>query len=215
MSNVLVIGGTGFAGSHIAKEAADRGHTVTVLSRSSAEHRIDAVRYVQGSAEDHELLDTLLSENDVVVAATSPRGNMAGKVAPLYESIAARAASHNVRFVIVGGFSSLRPSADEKRFFESGSVPAEYLDEAVELAGVFDNLKAHGPENLNWVFISPASTFGAYATVQDYGTYRESNDVALFDDNGDSGISGADFALGVVDEIEKNAHNRENISFVH
>lgn len=215
MSTILVIGGTGYAGHFIAKEATNRGHNVTVLSRSGAADRIDGVRYAQGSAEDHDTLDTLLSEVDVVVGAVSPRGNMAGKVAPLYESIAARAAHHNVRFVIVGGFSSLRPAAGEKRFFENGSVPEAYLAEAMELAGLYDSLKAHGPENLNWVYISPAGTFGAHADVHDFGTYRASDDIALFDENGVSEISGADFAIGVVDEIESAAHDKENISFVH
>lgn len=62
--------------------------------------------------------------------------------------------------------------------------------------------------------IIPAGVFGAYATVADTGTYRAGNDVALFDEDGESKISGADFARGVVDEIESAKHNHENISFV-
>ena len=42
--------------------------------------------------------------------------------------------------------------------------------------------------------------------------YRLGTDVALFDENNESKISGADFAVGVVDEIENKQHHNENIS---
>ncbi|WP_395475405.1 hypothetical protein [Saccharopolyspora spinosa] len=47
------------------------------------------------------------------------------------------------------------------------------------------------------------------------GTYRIGGDVALFDENGKSEISGADFALAVVDEIERHEHPREHISVAY
>jgi len=52
MSRIVVIGGTGYAGTHIAREAVSRGHEVTVISRSTPDAPIDGVRYVQGSVLD-------------------------------------------------------------------------------------------------------------------------------------------------------------------
>lgn len=213
MSKIIVIGGTGFAGEAIVKEAAKRGHSVTSLSRTLPEEQITGVTYLQGSALDGHTRTRALENADIVVGTVSPRGDMAGQVAGLYEAVARETALQNSRFVIIGGFSSLRPAADKPRFFESGSVPAEYLQAALEIAGIFDSLKQNSTPESQWVFISPAAVFGAYATVADTGTYHASNDVALFDDNGESKISGTDFALGVVDEIESAKHNHENISF--
>ncbi|CAN5410538.1 NAD(P)H-binding protein [soil metagenome] len=215
MSNILIIGGTGYAGNHIAKEATRRGHEVVVLSRSAPQTSLEDVQYVQGSALDLTVRTRLLDGADIVVLTVSPRGDMAGKVRQLYHDIATEAAERNVRLVIVGGFSSLRPAPGKPRFFESGNVPEEYLAEAVEIAGVFDDLKRDFTDNLRWVFISPAAVFGAYAEVDDYGTPRVGSDVAIFDESGESKISGADFAVGVVNEIENSGHDKENISFVH
>ncbi len=215
MSKIVVIGGTGFAGSHIVQEAARRGHSVVSVSRSLPTTPLDNVRYVQGSATSEQVRRQALEGAEVIVGAVSPRADMAGKVAPLYAELADEAATRGARLVIIGGFSSLRPAAGQPRFVESGDVPAEYLAEALEIAGIFDSLKANAPKELSWVFISPAAVFGAYATVPDFGTYRLGTDVALFDEAGESKISGADFALGVMDEIEHGIHTDENISLVH
>ena len=208
---ILVIGGTGYAGTFIAKEAQKRNHEVVVLSRSQPTSPIEGVEYVQGSGDDTETLDSLLDTADVIVATVSPRADMAGKVAPLYAKIAKQATQHKVRFVVIGGFSTLRPTPGAPRFFEDGSIPEEYKNEALELASVFKALKDTASVD-DWLFISPAATFGAYAEVADTDQYRLGTDVAMFDENGESKISGADFAVGVVDEIENKQHHNENIS---
>lgn len=214
MSKILIIGGTGFAGGFIAKEAEKRHHEVTVLSRSQPQTSIEGIEYIQGSALDAELVADLIAKSDIVIGAVSPRGDMAGKIAPLYTELAHRVAEHGARFIVIGGFSSLRPAEGAPRFFEDGSIPPEYKDEALELASVFEALKNDAPESLDWLFVSPAAAFGAYVEVPDTGSYRISGDVALFDEKGESKISGADFAIGVVDEIEKSQYHKENISLV-
>ena len=169
MNKILVIGGNGYAGTFIANEAQKRNHEVIVLSRSQPVSPIDGIEYVQGSAEDAETLNSLLDRVDVIVATVSPRADMAGKVAPLYAKLAKQAAAHNVRFIVIGGFSTLRPAPRAPRFFEDGSIPDEYKDEALELASVFESLKETAPAELDWLFISPAAMFGAYAEVADTG----------------------------------------------
>jgi hypothetical protein len=71
------------------------------------------------------------------------------------------------------------------------------------------------PEDLDWLFISPAGAYGAWAAGERTGTYRLGGEVALFDAEGGSSISGADFALAVVDEIETPVHHREHISVAY
>lgn len=41
MARITVIGGTGYAGSNIAREAAARGNEVTVIARKEPEQKID------------------------------------------------------------------------------------------------------------------------------------------------------------------------------
>lgn len=71
------------------------------------------------------------------------------------------------------------------------------------------------PESLDWVFFSPAQQFGSYAPGETLGTYRLGGDVAFTDDAGVSAISGADFALAIVDEIENRAHTRAHVSVAY
>ncbi len=68
---------------------------------------------------------------------------------------------------------------------------------------------------LDWVFVSPAGTYGAWVPGEHTGAHRVSGEVALFDAEGGSNISGADFADAVVDEIERPAHHREHIGVAY
>ena len=55
---------------------------------------------------------------------------------------------------------------------------------------------------------SPAGGFGAWAPGEATGNYRVGGDILLVDDEGESFISGADFADAVVREIQEPAHRR-------
>jgi lactate dehydrogenase-like 2-hydroxyacid dehydrogenase len=77
MSRIVVIGGTGYAGSAIVAEAAARGHEVTAFSRSLPDDRVQGVNCIQGDATDEATLASVISGADVVVAALAPRGPLA------------------------------------------------------------------------------------------------------------------------------------------
>ena len=69
MSHLVIVGGTGYAGSHIAAEAVRRGHQVASYSRSEPETRIDGVDYRAGSITDPAVLEAAASEADDLVLA--------------------------------------------------------------------------------------------------------------------------------------------------
>ena len=204
MGNLLVIGGTGYAGSHIAAEAAARGFDVTVVSRSGAATPIEGVRYVEGAAQ--ELAGKLVGKADVAVLALSPRGDTAGQILEVYSEAARSAAAAGTRLVVIGGFSSLRPAPDAPRVIDDGVDP-RFAAEAREMDSVREWLQTSAPDGLDWLFVSPAALFGAYAPGESTGQYRVSGEVALLDDEGKSEISGTDLALAVVDEIERPEHS--------
>ncbi len=216
MSRITVIGGTGYAGSAIVAEAASRGYAVTAVSRNLPAEPLDGVTYLQGTALDAQFRAGLLAGADVIVSATSPRGDMAGQVLELNSALAAEAPDAGVTLVVVGGFSSLRPEAGAPRFIE-GEVDERFRAEAAEGHATLEMLLKASPE-LQWIFVSPAGQFGAYAPGEATGTYRLGGDVALRDANGVSAISAEDFALAIVDVIEiadvieSGDHRREHIS---
>lgn len=72
--NILIIGGSGLLGSHIASEALRRGHTVTILSRGNNKSAIEIgarVKYIKGDVyhiSDDELNSVLAGQGGVVYA---------------------------------------------------------------------------------------------------------------------------------------------------
>ncbi|AEG45183.1 NAD(P)-dependent oxidoreductase [Isoptericola variabilis] len=214
MARITVIGGTGYAGGHIVREAASRGHEVTSISRSLPEQRVEGVRYTTGSLLDDGTRVAAASESDVVVAAVSPRGDMAGKVAPAYAELAEAARAKGARLAVVGGAGSLLVAEGGPRLVDTDSFPEEYKPEALEFAGILEDLR-RAPEDLDWFYLSPAAVFGAYAPGEATGRYRVGGDVLLTDAEGTSFISGADFALALVDEIDNPAHRRERFTVAY
>lgn len=212
MATIVVVGGTGYTGGNIVREAASRGHAVISVSRSEPAERVPGVRYELGNAED--VAARVVPGADVVVAALSPRGDMAGRLVQVYGRLARLAAQAGARYLQVGGFSSLRPAPDAPRFVE-GEIPEEYRAEALEGEATRVMLLEEAPADLDWVFISPAGVYGSFAPGERTGDYRIGDEVALFDAEGVSTISGADFAIAVVDEIDKSDHHREHIGVAY
>lgn len=215
MSRITVLGGTGFAGSAIVAEAAARGHEVISYSRSLPESRIPNVTYVQGDAADEAALSTAIDTADAVVGALAPRGALAESFRDVYSNIARLADAKKKPLYIVGGFSSLRPASEAPRFVSDLShAPAEYHAELTTVSALVSVDLPETPASLDWVFVSPAGKFGAHAPGERLGRYRVGDDVALQPDGGGE-ISGADYALGFVDVIEKDEHHRAHINLAY
>ena len=216
MTRITVVGGTGYAGSAIVAEAARRGHEVVSVSRSvpAEEARVEGVRYETGSLVDADVRARAVADAEVVVSSLSPRGELDGRIVEVDRELAALAEQHGARFVVVGGYSSLRLEEGGPRQAETGQIPPEYAAEALQMNEVLGELLASA-ESLEFTFVSPAMQFGAYAPGEARGRYRVGGEVAFTDEAGVSAVSGADFALAIVDELETPAHRREHISVAY
>ena len=212
MATIVVFGGTGYTGGSVVREAASRGHQVISVSRSEPQEPVEGVRYEVGGVSD--VAARVVPGADVVVAALSPRGDMAGRLVEAYGALAQLSAQAGARYLQVGGFSSLRPAPGQPRVVE-GEIPEQYRGEALEGEATRVLLAEHAPEGLDWLFISPAAGYGAFAPGERTGSYRVGGEIALFDADGGSNISGADFALAIVDEIENPRHHREHIGIAY
>lgn len=212
MATIVVFGGTGYTGGNVAREAASRGHHVIAVSRTEPAEPIDGVTYETGDVET--LAPRLIPGADAVVATLSPRGDMAGRLVGVYRELARLCAEAGARYVQIGGFSSLRPAPGAPRFAE-GEIPEQFRDEALEGDATRAMLVEDASDDLDWLFVSPAGSYGAWAAGERTGRYRVGDEVALFDGDGESAISGADFALAVVDEIDTPAHHRTHIGIAY
>lgn len=214
MARITVIGGTGYAGSAVVREAASRGHDVVSYSRTAPQVGVEGVTYETASMLDPEVRRRAVAATDVVVSALSPRGELDGQLIEVDRALAGLAGESGIRIVVVGGFSSLRSTAGGPRFADGDDLPPEFASEARQMNTILGEL-LQTPDTVDWTFVSPALEFGAHVPGEALGRYRIGGDVALFDDAGVSAVSGADFALAIVDEIEQPAHRREHIGVAY
>lgn len=210
MTSIAIIGGTGYAGSNIAREAAGRGHDVTAVSRSEAVVPA-GVTHKLGSLADAELVRELAAKHDVLAIATHALGEPDLREALPQLLDAAR--EGGARLAFVGGAGSTLVAEGGPRLVDTDAFPAEYKGEALAHGEVLDALRAQS--GADWFYVSPAAVFGAWAPGEATGSYRTSDDVLLTDAAGNSEISGADFATAFVDEIEEQAHVNQRFHVAH
>lgn len=207
MTTVTIIGGSGYAGAHIVEAAAVRGLKVRSMTRNEVAEQIGNVAYLSGSITDPADRTRALAGSDTLIVAVSPRGEMAGRVRDAVAALAAEADAAGVRLGVIGGAGSLRVSPDGPRLVDTPEFTEAFRAEAREMAAVLDDLRAT-PDSLDWFLVSPAAVFGSFAPGEYTGEYRIGRDVLLVDESGESRISGADFGVAVVDEVETPQHRR-------
>ncbi|MGB3732544.1 NAD(P)-dependent oxidoreductase [Microbacterium sp.] len=209
MARIVVIGGTGYAGAHIAREAAARGNEVVVISRNAPDALVDGVQYVQGSVLDLDSLGDVFDRADAVVSSLSPRGDMTDKVLDALRGLIEKLSGTTTRLGVVGGAGGSLVAPGGPRLFDTG-FPEEYKHEAQ--VGIDSLELLQGTDDLDWFFIHPAEVFGPWAEGERTGSYRDGGDVLVRAADGSSTISGADFAIAVIDEIEAPQHRRDRFA---
>lgn len=200
MARIALIGASGQAGSRILKELSDRGHTITAIARHP--EKIPALPNVTaktGDANDREDLAKLLTAHDVVISAvkftaTDPR--------TLIEAVRASGVK---RYLVVGGAGSLEV-APGQRLIDQPGFPDAYRPEASKGGEFLDILRKE--KELDWTFLSPSAEF---VPGERTGKFRLGGDQLLSNEQG-SRISFEDFAVALVDEIEKPAHSRQRFT---
>ncbi len=210
MARIAVIGGTGYAGSHILAEGAHRGHTVVSVARSVPAERVEGATYIEGTLLDVPGLVQELQGVDVVVIAVPARGDMLGKVRPAVAELVA-ALAPPVRVGVIGGAGGSLSAPGGSRLVDGADFTEEYKPEALEAIGILEDLQA-GPAARDWFYVHPAGGFGAWNPGERTGAYRDGGDAVVVGDDGESYISGADLAVAVIDEIENPKHRRERFT---
>lgn len=200
MAKIALIGASGNAGSRILKELSDRGHQVTAIARNP--EKIAALPNVvakKGDVFDQAALSELLRGHDAVISSVH---FTASDPATLIEAVRASGVQ---RYLVVGGAGSLE-IAPGKRVVDLPDFPAAYKAEATKGAEFLDRLKQE--KQLDWTFLSPSAEF---VPGERTGKFRIGRDNLLSNDEG-SRISFEDYAIVLVDEIEKPQHSRQRFT---
>ena len=189
MPRIAVIGGTGYAGSHIVAEAVRRGHTAVSVARSIPTDRIEGATYIEGTLLDVPGLVAELQGADVVVVAVAPRGDMAGNVRPAIAELATAAAARRRAWESSAAPAAASSRPEGPRLIDTPGFTEEYKPEAFEMIGVLEDLQASGTVH-DWFFVHPAGGFGPWNEGERTGEYRDGGDVLVTNEDGESAISG-------------------------
>ncbi len=201
MSKIAIIGATGRAGSQLLEEALRRGHSVTAIARNTAKLGQRAgVLSREVDVADSAALQAAVAGHDVVISAAH------------FSTIPAQAIIDPVkqagvkRLLVVGGAGSLLLPGGGK-VIDSPGFPEEYKAEASAGGVYLDTLRKE--QDLDWTFLSPSAEF---VEAERTGHFRLGQDDLLVSAEGRSWISFADYAIAMLDEVEKPAHSRQRFT---
>lgn len=205
---IAVVCANGRAGRLITQEAVGRGLDVTAVVRG--ENSSAARKAV--SKELFALTKEELSAFDVVVDAC---GGWTEETIPVIPRAGAYLcdllSGTDTRLIIVGGAGSLFVNAEHTLTVADGpDFPEAFKPLAAAHQELLDALRRR--DDVRWTYISPAGDFRADG--ERTGEYILGGEELVLNAGGESVISYADYAVALVDEIEKGHHIRERISVV-
>ena len=202
---IVLFGATGNVGRRVAAEALRRGHDVVGVVRDpdAVESPDPRVTLVRGDATDAASIASVVKGAHAVVSAISPRPNARGLPAPSLASnaralIAGLRKGGAKRVLYVGGAGSLEVAPGQMLMDQPG-FPDAYKAEAREGLEALDVWRREG-DGLDWTYLSPAAEIGPGERT---GKYRTTGDTFIADAKGHSTISFEDYAVAVLDELEK------------
>lgn len=205
---LVLFGATGNVGRRVVAEALRRGHEVTGVVRDpdAVQSPDPRIRLVKGDATSADSVASVARGADAVVSAISPRPNARGLAAPSLETNA-RALIDGLRraqvkrVLYVGGAGTLEV-APGRQLVDQPGFPEAYKAEALEGRAALKVWRAEA-KGLDWTYLSPAAEIGPGERT---GRYRTTGDQFLADDSGRSYITFEDYAVAVLDELEKPRH---------
>jgi hypothetical protein len=201
MSKIAIIGATGRVGSQLLEEALRRGHSVTAIARntSSLAGRTDLVSKSL-DVNDSQAYAQAVAGHDVVISSTHFTTVSAQTIIDPVKQAAVP------RLLVVGGAGSLLV-APGVRLIDTPDFPDLYKTEAAAGAAFLGVLRQE--KTLDWTFVSPSALFFEGERT---GTFRLGKEDLLIAADGNSSISFADYAIAMLDEVERPAHSRQRFT---
>lgn len=213
MKKVTLIGASGFVGTALLNELLSRGHMVKAIVRNPKKIQVtnDKLTVKAADVSDKSTLVELCKGSDVVISAYNPGWNnpsIYNDTLKNYPIILNSVKEAKVeRLLIVGGAGTLF-CAPGLRVVDSGAIPDAIMG-GVKSLGEFYLNTLMKEDQLDWVFFSPA---GLLEDGKRTGTFRLGKDDLIVDKEGQSHISVQDYAMAMIDEMEKKVHHKERFT---
>jgi putative NADH-flavin reductase len=200
--NVVLYGATGKSGIRILTELLSRNHNVTAVARNPTGLPANS-KTVKDDLSDVNKIASIIAGSEAVVSAYAPPQDDTDQLLGVTEREieAVRKAGKNIRLIVVGGAGSLEV-APGVTVLKSGHLPAEWVPIATSHEKALELLKQ---SDINWTYFSPAAFFAPGTRT---GKFRLDTNKLVANAQGDSRISMEDYAIALVDELEKPAHQR-------
>lgn len=202
---IALIGGTGFVGSAVLDELLQRGHQVTALARTPAKYTPrERLAVAPADVLDSRQVAAAVEGHDAVISAYNP-GWKEPQIHDLFlqgtQAIVDGVKRGGVkRLLVVGGAGSLFV-APGVQLVDTPQFPAEWKQGALAAREALNRIR--NETALDWSFVSPAVMLAPGART---GRFRIGGDDVLMDGDHPAGISVADLAAAIVDELETPHH---------
>jgi uncharacterized protein len=201
VSNIALIGATGNIGSRILEEALSRKHTVTAITRDPRKVSARAGMLIRaGSTTDAPALVKILKGHDIVVVSVKWNENDIRRVIDTIRKSGVKRA-----LFVVGAGSLLRK--DGRRHYDVMAEKGVQPPTSLPALQAYEEVRKI--DDLDWTAISPPASIPA---GQRTGKFRRGLDRLIENAKGESRISREDFAIAIVDEIEKPKHIRKRFT---
>jgi uncharacterized protein len=214
---VVLYAATGRAGRCILDELVSRRHQVTAVARNP-DKLPETVKHVRDDLSDVERVAEIISGADAVVSAYGPprddprftvTTDYTDQLVGVAERLIAAVRKAGVsRLIVVGGAGSLEFSPGVT-VLKSGHWPAPFVPIATSHMKAFAALLA---SDINWTYFSPQIQIEPGVRT---GKFRLGGDSLIRDEQGQSRISFKDYAVALVDELEKPAHERSRFTIAY
>ncbi|WP_160715747.1 NAD(P)-dependent oxidoreductase [Chitinophaga solisilvae] len=207
---VAIIGASGFIGTEILKEALGRGHEVTAIVRNPSKITITDPHLTvkEGDVSNEATVASLVAGNDAVISAYNSHDTDT-YVKAIQAIINGVKKAGIKRLLVVSGAGSLEV-APGLQLLDTPEFPAEWKGGASATREAFRVLQAD--KDLEWTALSPAAMI---APGERTGKFRLGKDQLLTDSNNKSSISTADYAIAMIDELEKPQHIRARFTVAY
>ena len=205
--NVVLFGATGKSGSRILRELSERGHQVTAVARDISKLNGEAAKVAQDDLENVQRTAEIIRGADAVISAYAPPADDTDALISVTErQLQALRLAGVKRLLVVGGAGGLEV-APGVSLIDSGHLPEAWLPIAtshVKALGVLQQ-----SEDVDWTYVAPAAYFEPGTRT---GRFRTGSNELISSATGESRISMEDYAIAMVDELERGAHPRQRIS---
>lgn len=200
---VVLFGATGRTGSRILEELLRRGHQVVAVARDTSKlSPAENVSVAQDDLRDAGATAAVLRGADAAVSAYAPPPDNTDELLTVTKIlIQAVKQAGTPRLLVVGGAASLYV-APGVTLLESGHLPEEWRAIALSHSKALELLRS---SDIDWTYFSPAAFLEPGARS---GKFRLGKDDLIADAQGQSRISMEDYAIALVDELERPAHRK-------